>query len=85
MKRVTCGRLAGFSAAWFGTTIAWGHPGHGTVPSESPLHYIVEPIHGCLVLAALAAGLALWAFRLRKLRQQSAPVRIRERNGTSEH
>jgi hypothetical protein len=37
---------------------ASAHPGHGSTPGTSLLHFLIEPIHGGLILAG-AIGIAM--------------------------
>jgi hypothetical protein len=37
---------------------ASAHPGHGSTPGESLLHFLIEPVHAGLILAG-AIGVAM--------------------------
>ncbi len=49
----------------------WAHEGHGQTEGHSVPHYLVEPEHAWLLMAALAFVIVIGVFRLR--------VRLRER------
>lgn len=46
------------------SAVAFAHPGHGTTPPGSLAHYVFEPVHAVVLIAA-AAGIVLLA-RLHK-------------------
>jgi hypothetical protein len=65
--------------AWLPSQAVSAHPGHGTTVIEEPLHYLVEPIHAPLMLAAVACVVALgltWR-ALRPVKRQSQPQAVR--------
>ena len=53
------------AAACGGSTV-FGHPGHGAVSAENPLHQVVEPVHsvGWLLVVSIALLLGVVAARL---------------------
>lgn len=36
------------------------HPGHGILPSDTPGHYLLEPLHALSILVLVVFGFALW-------------------------
>lgn len=49
--------------AWLHSSIL-AHPGHGSIPADSPAHYLVEPVHAVWVVLLLAiAAAAVLIFR----------------------
>ncbi|WP_437231134.1 hypothetical protein SH661x_002389 [Planctomicrobium sp. SH661] len=60
-------------------TFPLAHPGHGTVPASSPMHYVVEPIHAFwIVVIAAALGGAVLYFRRQLLRRRTSRVAVQE-------
>jgi hypothetical protein len=58
----------------FGVVLAWGavasaHPGHGTIPADSPAHYVLEPVHALPVVAIVAAIAGVLVYRRRNREQ----------------
>lgn len=50
------------------------HPGHGVIPSESPAHYVAEPVHavwGVLMVVAILSAVAFYRYRTNKARSTS--------------
>ena len=43
-------------------SLAHAHPGHGLLPGESPLHYLLEPVHTPALLIPMVL-LAWWLKR----------------------
>lgn len=63
-----------------GGTVAHAHPGHGStaVPSDSPLHWIVEPTH--LIVPAAIAMLIIAGMVVAK-RLQAKPAKAYAKKG----
>ncbi len=60
----------GFIAACAAPALAWAHPGHGlSAGSHGFLHYVTEPLHATLGLAAV--GIIMTAFVVFKRRRQN--------------
>ena len=59
--------LATASSMVLSASTLWAHPGHGQIPSDTPAHYLFEPLHAIPLLAfvALIAGAAFYAGRAR--------------------
>jgi len=60
------------------------HPGHGTIPADSPAHYVLEPAHSVwlILFLAISAAMTLLFFAMRKrqsLRGTPARVTVRRR------
>lgn len=50
------------------------HPGHGVIPAESPVHYVVEPVHSVwsvLLVVAILSGIVYYRYRTKKARSSS--------------
>jgi hypothetical protein len=47
-------------------SLAWAHPGHGATEPDSVQHYLLEPLHVVMIVAAIAAiggAIAFWRSR----------------------
>ena len=45
---------------------AFIHPGHGTTDPSSWRHYLTEPVHVVVLVAAIAIAVAVWWFALKR-------------------
>lgn len=55
----------------------FAHPGHGSVPADNLVHYIVEPVHAVILVGILVVCLAVRMYRKKQcpsgLIKQTAP------------
>ena len=47
---------------------AFFHPGHGTTDPSSWRHYLTEPMHVAVLVAAIAIAVGVWRFALARER-----------------
>lgn len=49
-------RVVAATVTTLAASSSWAHPGHGTTSADAPAHYLTEPLHLALLVAAVVAG-----------------------------
>ncbi len=62
-------RLAVLLSSMMGALPAAAHPGHGTTSPFTVMHYVVEPVHGAVLVVLVALMVAAAVVRRRTERR----------------